>query len=112
MDQLHSIDVKCDEDVQALLLLSQLPDSWDNIVTSISASYSKNLMKLVEVCEMIMTEEIRRMNLGASSLGLALNMNSKGRNKNYGDGQRDKSKSRHRRSKSKDPNNNKKDVEC
>lgn len=115
MDQLRSQDIKFNEEVQALPLLGQLLDNQDNVVTSINAFYGKNLMKLAKVCEMFMTEEIRRIKLGASNSRSTLNIDSGDRNNNRKDGQRSRSKSRNGRSKSKNPNNNnlqnnKKDV--
>ena len=54
-----------------------MPSSWDAAITSISAGFGKNEMKLSEVMEMIMTKEIRRLKDGASSLGSTLNMESR-----------------------------------
>lgn len=67
---------------------NQLPDSWNNAVTSISASYYKNSMKFAKIYEMIMTKEIRRMKLGDSNSGSTLNMDSRGRNRNCENDQR------------------------
>lgn len=43
-------------------------------MTSISVSYGKNPMKLVEVCKMIMTEKIKSMKLSTFSSRSTLNM--------------------------------------
>ena len=67
-----------------MLILGQMSNSWDAAITSISAAFGKNEMKLSEVGEMIVTKEIRRLKDGASSSGLALNMESKDKNKSRG----------------------------
>ena len=87
MDQLNSIEVKFDENIQALLILGQMPSSWDATITSISASFGKNEMNLSEFVEMIMTKEIKRIKDGASSSRSTLNVKSTGRNKSRGNNQ-------------------------
>ena len=83
--QLNSVEVKFDANIQALLILSQMPNSWDAVITSISATFEKNEMKLSKVMEMIMTEEIKRLKNGVFSSGLALNMESRGKKQKQGE---------------------------
>ena len=106
MDQFNLVEVKFDENIQALLILGQMPSSWDATITSISASFGKNEMNLSEFVEMIMTKEIKRIKDGASSLGSTLNMKSKGIIKSRRNIQVDRSNSKNWRLKSKIPNNN------
>lgn len=118
-DQLNSVDLVFDDEIRALLILGQLPESWNGTVTAISSSTGKKKLKFDNVVNLIMTEEIRRQADGGSTSGSALNVDSRGRSSNKGNG-RGRSKSRNGRSKSKNPrnsNNNqnqnaKKIIEC
>ena len=78
-----------------------MPSSLDATVTSISAAFGKNEMKLSEVVEIIMTEKIMRLKDEASSLGSTLNMESRCINKSKGNNQGGRSNSKNWRSKSK-----------
>lgn len=114
MDQLNLVDIKFDGEIQALLILDQLPKSWKGIATSISSSSRKLKFEFLEVMYMIMIEEIKKHEKGFSNSGSTLNMESRGINQNKGNG-RSKSRSTNNRSKSRNSKNsqkNKKDIEC
>lgn len=66
VDQLTSVDIKFDDEVQALLILSQLPESWQGTVTAVSNSAGKEKLKLSEVVSLILTEEVRRGSIDSS----------------------------------------------
>ncbi|XP_020253791.1 uncharacterized protein LOC109830842 [Asparagus officinalis] len=55
--QLIPVDITFDDEVQAQLILSQLPDSWAGYVTTISNSAGNEKLKLNEVASMILSEE-------------------------------------------------------
>ena len=114
-DQLMSVKIEFDDEVQALLILGQLPESWKGTVQSISGAFGKEKLKFSEVVDMIMTEEIRRREDGFFNSNSTLNMESRRRSNTRG-GQCGRSKSRRGRSKSRSRQNNshggKKDIEC
>lgn len=70
VDQLMSVDIKFDDEVQALLILSQLlPESWQGTITAVSNSAGKEKLKLSEVVGLILTKEVRRNSIGSSGFG-------------------------------------------
>ncbi|KAL6199900.1 hypothetical protein ACLB2K_029682 [Fragaria x ananassa] len=56
--QLANVDVKIEEEDQALLLLTSLPDSYENIITTIL--YGKDTLKMEEVESTLLSHEKRR----------------------------------------------------
>lgn len=116
-DQLTTVGIKFDSEndseVRALLILGQLPESWNGTVTAISSSAGKSKLKFDDVVSMILTEEIRRQSNGASTSGAALNMNSRGRNPNRGQWRgRSKSRNGRERSQNHKSSNKSKSIEC
>ncbi|GJY06863.1 retrovirus-related pol polyprotein from transposon TNT 1-94 [Tanacetum coccineum] len=59
-NMLMSVDIKFDDEVQALLLLSSLPESWPCIVTAISGSTETTKLKFNNIRDLILREDIRR----------------------------------------------------
>ena len=57
ISQLRSMDVKVEEEDQALLLLSSLPRSYDYLVTTIL--YGKDTLKMEEVKTTLLSNETR-----------------------------------------------------
>ncbi|CAO2836233.1 unnamed protein product [Amaranthus hypochondriacus] len=115
--QLSSVEIKFDDEVLALILLSSLPDSWNATVTTVSSSSGSNKLKFDDVRDLVLSEEIRRRESGESSSSSVLHTELRGRNlirrnelgrSNY------RGQSRDRRSKSRNPNNfqNSKTIEC
>ncbi|KAL5840609.1 hypothetical protein ACOSQ4_013217 [Xanthoceras sorbifolium] len=82
--QLDTININFEDEIQALLILGQMLESWKCIVQLISGSFRKVKLKFQEVVDMIMTEEIRRHEDGFGSESSALDMESKGRNRYRG----------------------------
>ena len=87
VDQLLSIDISFSDEVQALLILSQLPESWQGSVTAISNSAGKGKLILSEVVSLILTEEVRRSSIvfpASGSSEKALMSKGKGHKGNQG----------------------------
>ncbi|KAL8157159.1 hypothetical protein AgCh_002026 [Apium graveolens] len=105
--RLASVDIKFDDEVQALLLASSLPDSWSGFVIAISNSSGSGKMTFDGVRDSILGEDIRRRNSGESS-GSLLSAESRGRKFEKGQNKgRSRSKSQ-KRGQSKD----RKDIVC
>ena len=58
--------LELDDEVQTLLLLSSLPDSWETLVVSLSNSAPNGVINVYMVKDMF-NEEARRKELGISS---------------------------------------------
>ncbi|KHN45549.1 Retrovirus-related Pol polyprotein from transposon TNT 1-94, partial [Glycine soja] len=54
--QLESMQIKFEDEVKALILLSSLPDSWAAIVTVVSSSTRENTLKLSDIRDLILSE--------------------------------------------------------
>ena len=105
ISRLLSVDIKFEDEVQALLLLSSLPDSWSGTVTAISGSTGTSKLTFEGIRDFILGEDIRRRSSGESSSAL-LSTEGRGRRKEMGN-RRGRSKSR-KRSQSKP----RKDIQC
>ena len=99
VNQLASTKFPLDDVMQALLLLRTLPDSWENLVVSLSASCQEENLPLQVVKTNILKEETRKKDKSALSqlkANVAQNL-GRGRRKHRSPRNRDKS---HARSKS------------
>ena len=56
--QLSSVGIDFEEEVQALILLSSLPESWNVIVPVVSSSSRSNKLKFNDVRDLVLSEEI------------------------------------------------------
>ncbi|PKA67206.1 Retrovirus-related Pol polyprotein from transposon TNT 1-94 [Apostasia shenzhenica] len=66
ISQLRSIDIKLEEDDEALLLLSSLPKSYDHLITTIL--YGKDTLKMEKVNATLFSNEVRnKQSTGESS---------------------------------------------
>ncbi|XP_028098185.1 uncharacterized protein LOC114297905 [Camellia sinensis] len=92
--QLSSISIKFDDEVRALILLSNLPKSWNSIATAVSNSLGKEKLNYNDIQDLILSEEIHRRELEETS-GSALNTKARGRSIERNPN-RNKSKSKHR----------------
>jgi hypothetical protein len=82
-----------DDEVQALLMLSSLPDSWENLVVLLNNSAPNGVMTMVMVKDSMLNEVARRKEQGISSHTKALVIEKQGRSKTIksrGDDSRDK----------------------
>nr|GEX19164.1 retrovirus-related Pol polyprotein from transposon TNT 1-94 [Tanacetum cinerariifolium] len=59
LSRLMSVDIKFDDEVQALLLLSSLPESWSSTVTAISGSTGSTKLKFDNMRDLILGEDIQ-----------------------------------------------------
>ena len=76
--------MKIEDELQALLLLSSLPDSWDTLVISLSNSAPNGKLTMDMVKDSLFNEEARRKEQGISSETEALVTENRGRGKNRG----------------------------
>ncbi|KAF5797362.1 putative RNA-directed DNA polymerase [Helianthus annuus] len=107
ISRLASVEIKFEDEVQALLLLSSLPDSWSGTVTAVSSASGTTKLTFDSIRDLILNEDIRRRSNGESSSSSSLlHTENRGRRNDRGHN-RGRSKSR-RRGQSK----NRKDIEC
>ena len=90
VNQLSTMKIMLDDELQALLLLTSLPDSWETLVVLLSNSTSNEKLSLVQLKDNVFNEETRRKDLRIDN-SQTLVVENKGR-----------SKSRRRSRKSKD----------
>lgn len=109
--QLSSFGIEFDDEVRALIFLSSLPDSWSATVTAVSSSSGSTKMTFDDVRDLVLSEEIRRRELGESSSSPVLHTEERGRNSTMGYG-RGKSKDRRSKSRNHRSFNNSKTIEC
>ncbi|GKB45873.1 hypothetical protein Tco_0896626 [Tanacetum coccineum] len=69
-NMLMSVDIKFDDEVQALLLPSSLPESWSCTVTAISGSTETTKLKFDNIRDLILREDIHRKTSGEYSNSL------------------------------------------
>lgn len=86
---LASVGIKFEDEVQALLLLSSLPDSWSGTVIAISSSSGTSGFTFEGIRDLILSEDARRRSSSGSSSellnvgrGRKNNRDSRSRNKN------------------------------
>ena len=94
--RLTSVDIKFDDEVQALLLLLSLPDSWSGTVTAVTSSAGPDGFTFEKIRDLVLGEDVRRRSFG-ESLDESLNV-VRGRRNNRGSG----SKNRKSQSKTRD----------
>ena len=93
LDQLARVDVKIEEEDQALLLLTSLPDSYDHIVTTIL--YGKDTVKMEEVeATLLSNEKRRKAEDSQESVCVTEGQNQRGRKTVKGSSSHSRSKSR------------------
>ena len=82
VNQLNALKMKIEDELQALLLLSSLPDSWDTLVISLSNSAPNGNLTMDMVKDSLFNEEARRKEQGISSETEALVTENRRRGKN------------------------------
>ncbi|GKF68508.1 hypothetical protein Tco_0198187, partial [Tanacetum coccineum] len=80
---------KFDDEAQALLLLSSLPESWSGTVTTISGSTESTKLKFDNIRDLILGEDIYRKTSGEYSNSF-LSAKDKGRGRKQDRGKKDK----------------------
>ncbi|KAK2974385.1 hypothetical protein RJ640_021241 [Escallonia rubra] len=63
-NQLESVGINFDDEIRALLFLCSLPDSWNNLVTTVSNSTISGTLTLNDVVSSVMNDEMRRKTIG------------------------------------------------
>ena len=106
MNQLAAMKITFDDELQALLLLSSLPESWETLVVTVSSSAPDGVVTMSQVTSSLLNEETRRKSSG-SSHSEALMMENRGSG-------RSKSRAPHNCDKSRGHSSSisKKNVEC
>ena len=61
-NQLSSMKKFLDNELQALLLLSLLPESWETLVVSLNNSALDGVVTMSQVTSSLLNEELRRKN--------------------------------------------------
>ncbi|VFQ89298.1 unnamed protein product [Cuscuta campestris] len=89
--RLASVGIKFDDEVQALLLLSSLPDSWSETVTAVTGSVGPDGFTFDQIRDLILGEDVRRKSSGESS-GELLHV-GRGRRNSRGSGRRNRQRS-------------------
>ncbi|GJW07072.1 retrovirus-related pol polyprotein from transposon TNT 1-94 [Tanacetum coccineum] len=87
LSRLMSVDIKFNDEVQALLLLSLLPESWSGTVTTVSGSTKTTKLKFDNIHDLILREDIRRNTSGEYSNSL-LSAEDKGKGRKQDKGQK------------------------
>ena len=59
--------INFDDEVQALLLLLSLPDSWSGTVTAVTSSARPDGFNFDKICDLILGEDVRRKSSGELS---------------------------------------------
>ena len=97
-NQLSSMKMSLDDELQALLLLSSLPESWETLVVSLSNSAPDGIVTMSQVTSSLLNEELRRKSSATSQNdSQALISENRGRSKSRSSSRMGRSKSRSRK---------------
>ena len=80
VNQMVTMKLIIDDNLQALLLLSSLLDSWETLVVSFSNSAPNGVLQLAMVKDSLFNEKTRRKDVGKDN-AQALDTENKGRSK-------------------------------
>ena len=80
VNQMVTMKLVIDDELQALLFLSSLPDSWETLVVSLSNSALNGVLQLAMVKDSLLNEENRRKDIG-KDIAQALVTENRGRSK-------------------------------
>ena len=64
VNQMVTMKLVIDDKLQALLLLSSLPDSWETLVVSLSNSAPNGVLQLAMLKDSLLNEETKRKDTG------------------------------------------------
>ena len=84
INQLTKAEMKLDDEMQALLLLSSLPESWDTLVVTLSNSAPGGKRTMETVTDSLLNKEARRKERGISMQSEANIIENRGRNEKRG----------------------------
>ena len=91
VNQMVTIKLVIDDELQALLLLSSSSDSWETFVVSLSNSAPNGVLQLAMVKNSLLNEETRRKDMG-KDIAYALVTENRGRSKSRSSNGRGKSR--------------------
>ena len=91
VNQMVTMKLVIDDELQALLLLSSLPYSWETLVVSLSNSAPNGVLQLAMVKNSLLNEETRRKDMG-KDIAYALVTENRGRSKSRSSNGRGKSR--------------------
>ena len=111
VNQLTNMKMVHDDELQALLLLSSLPDNWDTLVVSLSNSAPQGVLTLNIVIDSMFNKESRRKEQGMPIESEALVIEYRGRSNNKKFHTRGKSRGRSR-DKFRERSRTRRGVEC
>ena len=80
VNQMVTMKLIIDDELQVLLLLSSLPDSWETLVESLSNSAPNGVLQLAMVKDSLFNEKTRRKDVGKDN-AQALDTENRGRSK-------------------------------
>ena len=106
LNELSTMKLELDDEVQTLLLLSSLPDNWETLVVSLSNSTSNGVIIVNMVKDSMFNEKARRKKLGISSNIEALVIERQRRSKSR------KPSNDYSRDKSKGKSKSRKEIKC
>ncbi|GJW59032.1 retrovirus-related pol polyprotein from transposon TNT 1-94 [Tanacetum coccineum] len=109
LSRLLLVDIKFNDEVQALLLLSSLPESWSDTVTAVSGSTRSTKLKFDNIRDLILWEDISKKTSGEYSNSL-LTAEDKCRGRKQDRGQK-QNRSRSK-SKKRGQSKNRQDITC
>ena len=82
MNQLAAMKITFDDELQAFLLLSSLPESWETLLVIVSNSAPDGVVTMSQVTSSLLNEETRRKSSGSShSEALVMENWGRGRSK-------------------------------
>ena len=76
VSQLSSVNINFEDKIKALILMSSLSESWDTVIAAISSSRESKKLKFDEICDVVLSESIRKQEVEDSS-GSALRVDRK-----------------------------------
>ena len=106
LNELSTMKLELNDEVQALLLLSSLQDSWKTLVVSSSNSTPNGVITINMIKENMFNEEARRKELGISSNTKAIITEMWGRSKSK------KPSNDYNRDKSRGKSKSRKEIKC
>ena len=84
VNQLKKVDMNIDDELQTLLLLSYLPESWDTLVVTLNNSALDGKLSMDNVIDSLLNEESRQKERGLSSHSEANIVENRRRSEHHG----------------------------
>ena len=106
LNELSTIKLELDDEVQSSFLMSSLPDSWETMVVSLSNSAPNGMITVNMVKYSMFNEEARKKELGISSNTKALVIEKRWRSKSR------KPSNDYNRDKSRGKSKSRKEIKC